>query len=69
MDATHLIAKYFGTLLMKCACDAQNYIFPIAFAIVELGNKDSQALFLVQQWDQIVDMEHYVVITSDRQKG
>lgn len=41
VEGTHLTEKYFDPLLVSYICDAQNHNFPIAFAFVELKNKDS----------------------------
>lgn len=65
----HLISKYFGILLVACACDAQNHIFLIAFAIVESENKGSWTWFLVQVRNEMINMDTDVVIISDKQKG
>lgn len=35
MDGANLTSKYFGTLLVAYACNKQNHIFPIPFAIVD----------------------------------
>lgn len=55
MKGTHLTIKYFGTLLVACAYDVQNHIFPIA-CCCRVENKDYWALFLVQLLDGIVDI-------------
>lgn len=36
--------------------DVQNYIFSVAFVVEESENKDIWAWFLVQLWDETVDM-------------
>lgn len=56
MGGTHLTEKYFNLLLVSYVCDAQNHNFPIALAFMDLKNKDSLTLFLVQLRDGIVSM-------------
>lgn len=68
MYGTHIIRKYFGTILAY-VCDAQNHIFPLVFAFVESKNKDSWARCLVQVQDDTVEMKHSIVIISNRQRG
>ncbi|CAH9115786.1 unnamed protein product [Cuscuta europaea] len=47
IDGTHLYGKYKGTLLVAMSCDANNQIFPVAFAVVESENGDSWPWFMV----------------------
>ncbi|KAG5560268.1 hypothetical protein RHGRI_003534 [Rhododendron griersonianum] len=46
VDGTFLTGKYKGTLLVAVTQDAENQIFPIAFAIVEKENKENWGWFL-----------------------
>lgn len=61
--------KYFSILLVPYACEGQNNIFSITFAIVESENKDSWTWFLIQVLERIFNTKHDVIIISDRQKG
>lgn len=58
-DDTNLKGKYFSTLLVVCACDAQNHI------VVESKNKDSWTWFLDPMQDAIIEMEGNIVIIFD----
>lgn len=69
VDGTKLSGNYFGTLLVAYTSKAENHIFPVASAVVQTENKDSWSWFLTQMWDAIIDMEHDLVVISDRQKG
>ena len=46
IDGTHLYGKYKGKLLIDMGCDANNQLFPFAFAITEGENTDSWGWFL-----------------------
>ena len=41
IDATHLNGKYKGKLMIAMAIDANNEIYPLAFAVVEKESKDT----------------------------
>jgi hypothetical protein len=46
IDGTHLYGRYEGKLLIAMATDANNELYPLAFAIVESENYDSWKWFL-----------------------
>ena len=46
MDRTHLYGKYKGKLLIAMATDANNEIFPLAFAVVDDETRASWGWFL-----------------------
>ena len=46
IDATHLYGKYKGKLLITMATDANNKIYPLAFAIVESESTETWGWFL-----------------------
>ena len=46
IDATHLYGKYKGKLLIAMAMDANNEVYPLAFAIVESESKETWGWFL-----------------------
>jgi hypothetical protein len=67
IDGTHLYGRYEGKLLIAMAIDANNEVYPLAFAVVESENKDSWKWFLSC-------IRHYVTnqnlcIISDRHGG
>uniref|UniRef100_A0A2N9GDJ9 Transposase MuDR plant domain-containing protein n=1 Tax=Fagus sylvatica TaxID=28930 RepID=A0A2N9GDJ9_FAGSY len=47
IDATHLYGKYQGKLLIAMGQDADNGVYPLAFAVVENESKDSWMWFLM----------------------
>uniref|UniRef100_A0A2N9HQ99 SWIM-type domain-containing protein n=1 Tax=Fagus sylvatica TaxID=28930 RepID=A0A2N9HQ99_FAGSY len=46
IDATHLYGKYEGKLMIAMATDANNEIYPLAFAVMEKESKDTWRWFL-----------------------
>jgi hypothetical protein len=46
IDATHLYGKYQEKLLIAMAQDANNEVYPLAFAVVKSKSKDSWKWFL-----------------------
>ena len=56
-------------ILSAIAKDANNNIFPVAFAVVEQENKDSWVWFLQQFSDDIGNLDQLnLVFITDRQK-
>ena len=47
IDATHLYGKYKGKLMIAMVTDANNKIYPLAFAIVESESTETWGWFLV----------------------
>ncbi|KAK1258506.1 hypothetical protein QJS04_geneDACA011489 [Acorus gramineus] len=68
IDGTHLYGKYKGTLLIATACDAENGLLPIAFAIVESENRSSWTFFLWNLFFSVGGINNLCVI-SDRHLG
>jgi hypothetical protein len=76
LDGTHLTAKYRGILLTATAVDANGSLFPLAFGVVDVEDKDNWLWFL-ELLHQIISEHapvHLVQLTklvflSDRQKG
>jgi hypothetical protein len=66
LDGCHLKGPYGGVLLSAVSLDANNGLFPIAFAVVEVESKDSWSFFLECLRDAIDDKCY--MIMSDRQK-
>ena len=61
--------EIWGQILATTARDANDNIFPVAFAVVEQENKDSWVWFLQQFSDDIGDAEQLnLVFVTDRQK-
>ena len=46
IDETHLYGKYQGKLLVTIATDANNKVFPLAFAVVDYESGSSWGWFL-----------------------
>ncbi|XP_060962153.1 uncharacterized protein LOC133032284 [Cannabis sativa] len=65
IDGTFLKTKYGGTLLVAVAYDANNQLFPVAFAIVDSENHDSWKYFLRKLKEAIGEVENLMFI-SDR---
>ena len=69
LDGCHLKERFWGQILSAIARDANDNIFPVAFAVVEQENKDSWIWFLQQFSDDIGDPEQLnLFFISDRQK-
>lgn len=69
IESNPFTRKYFSILLVPCACEGQNNIFSIRFAIVESENKDSWTWFLIQVLERIFNTKHDFIIIYDRQIG
>ena len=69
IDGTFLLVKYMGTLLIAIACDANNTLVPLAFALVERENKDSWGWFLRLVRRHVVGPSREVCVISDRHQG
>ena len=69
LDGCHLKGRFGRQILSAIARDANDNIFPVAFAVVEQENKDSWVWFLQQFSDDIGNPEQLnLVFISDRQK-
>lgn len=76
LDGTHLKGKYLGILLTATAVDANNSLFPFAFAVVDAEN-DENWLWFLQILQDIISKHapnHLInpsqlILLSDRQKG
>ena len=69
IDGTFLLGKYMGTLLVAIACDADNALVPLAFALVERENKDSWGWFLRLVRIHVIGPGREVGVISDRHQG
>ena len=69
LDGCHLKGRFGGQILSAIVRDANDNIFPVAFAVVEQENKDSWVWFLQQFSDDIGNSEQLnLVFITDRQK-
>ena len=68
IDATHLYGKYKGKLLITMATDANNKIYPLAFAIVESESTETWGWFLACIRRYVTDWSKLCII-SDRHSG
>ena len=68
IDATHLYGKYKGKLLIAMATDANNEVYPLAFAIVESKSKETWGWFLACLKRFVTDRTNLCII-FDRHSG
>uniref|UniRef100_A0A2N9GV52 SWIM-type domain-containing protein n=1 Tax=Fagus sylvatica TaxID=28930 RepID=A0A2N9GV52_FAGSY len=68
IDATHLYGKYEGKLMIAMATDANNGIYPLAFAVTEKESKNTWRWFL-RFLKKHVTKNREICIISDRHKG
>ncbi|XP_062104108.1 uncharacterized protein LOC133815269 [Humulus lupulus] len=70
LDGCHIKGPHQGQLLTAIGIDANNGMYPIAFAVVEIENKDSWSWFmnLLKEDCKILNSNHWTFIT-DKQKG
>ena len=69
VDGAHLKGDYGGVLLSAVSLDANNEIFPIAYAIVSVEDKDNWSFFLWNIYNIVKDCNRADwTIISDRQK-
>lgn len=76
VDGTHLRSQHQGILLTATATDAEGQLFPVAFGVVDIEDKDNWIWFLeqlrtvlIEHIPDILEQEHALVILSDRAKG
>ncbi|KAF7844335.1 uncharacterized protein G2W53_001240 [Senna tora] len=67
LDGCHLKGPYGGVVLCAVSLNANNGLFPIAFAVAEVESKESWSYFLEHLYEAIGD-ERYIIM-SDRKKG
>uniref|UniRef100_A0A2N9GCN4 MULE transposase domain-containing protein n=1 Tax=Fagus sylvatica TaxID=28930 RepID=A0A2N9GCN4_FAGSY len=68
IDATHLYGKYKGKLMIAMVTDANNGIYPLAFAVMEKESKDTWRWFL-RFLKKHVTKNRELCIISDRHRG
>ncbi|KAK5772411.1 hypothetical protein PVK06_048699 [Gossypium arboreum] len=70
LDGCWLKGYYDGHLLAAVGVDANNCIYPVAFAAVESENKQSWFWFLeLLQRDLEINNSYNICFMSDKQKG
>ena len=67
IDGTFLLGKYMGTLLIAIACDANNTLVSLAFALVERDNKDNWGWFLRLVRRHVVGPSREVCVISEHE--
>ena len=68
IDATHLYGKYKGKLMIAMATDANNKIYPLAFAVVKSESTETWGWFLACIRRYVTDRSKLCII-SDKQPG
>ncbi|KAL9667062.1 hypothetical protein QQ045_001408 [Rhodiola kirilowii] len=68
IDATHLIGKWKGVLMIAVTFDVENGILPIAYALVKSENVDSWKWFMTCIRNGVTERQG-LCITSDRHSG
>ncbi|KAL9686888.1 hypothetical protein QQ045_031281 [Rhodiola kirilowii] len=68
IDATHLIGKWKGVLMIAVTFDAENGILPIAYALVESENVESWKWFMMCIRNGVTERQGLCII-SDRHIG
>ncbi|KAK8574072.1 hypothetical protein V6N13_097066 [Hibiscus sabdariffa] len=70
IDGCHLKGYYGGTFLAAVSVDANDIIYPIAYAVVEAETESSWNWFLsLLGVDLEIGSSHNITIVSDKQKG
>jgi hypothetical protein len=69
IDGTFLLDKYMGTLLVAISCDVDNALVPLAFALVEMKNKDSWGWFLWLVRIHVIGPRREIGVISDRHQA
>ncbi|GJX69522.1 uncharacterized protein Tco_0305249 [Tanacetum coccineum] len=69
IDATHLYGKYNGKMMIAMGVDANNQIFPLAFAIAENESYNSWYWFLSHVKKHVVKEREGICLISDRHPG
>ncbi|XP_062107681.1 uncharacterized protein LOC133818676 [Humulus lupulus] len=70
LDGCHIKGVHPGQLLTAIGVDANNQMYPVAFAVVEIENKESWSWFADLLWGdlKIENSNHWSLIT-DKRKG
>jgi hypothetical protein len=65
VDATFLIGKYKGTLMVAVGMTTKNQLLPLAFALVEGENNKSWSLFLRPVRKEVLGPDRSICMISD----
>jgi transposase-like protein len=68
VDASALNGRFRGQLVAACAIDAHNWLFPVAYGVLEAKSEESWKWFL-QNLRQVIGIPHGLVIHTDACKG
>ena len=68
VDGTHLHGKYKGNLMIATAQDANNQIYPLAYAVVDSEN-DAAWTWFFEQLHNVIPSTSSLVFVSDRHKS
>ncbi|KAJ8767921.1 hypothetical protein K2173_020861 [Erythroxylum novogranatense] len=68
LDSTPLNSKYQGTLLTATTADADDCIFPVAFAVVDTESDDNWHWFLAEL-KSAISVSHQITFVADFQNG
>ncbi|XP_062118566.1 uncharacterized protein LOC133832208 [Humulus lupulus] len=70
LDGCHIKGVHPGQLLIAVGVDGNNQMFPVAFAMVEIENKDSWSWFVnLLRIDLKIDNSNHWTFITDKQKG
>ncbi|XP_062085604.1 uncharacterized protein LOC133791701 [Humulus lupulus] len=70
LDGCHIKGVHPGQLLTAVGVDRNNQMFPVAFAVVEIENKDSWSWFVnLLRIDLKIDNSNHWTFITDKQKG
>lgn len=68
IDSTHLTGKYRGQLAIACAVDGHNWLYPVAYAIIDSETTESWDWFM-EKLHQAIGCPPGLAICSDAGKG
>ncbi|XP_021592475.1 uncharacterized protein LOC110600074 [Manihot esculenta] len=68
LDSVSFNSKYYETLLTATALDGDDGAFPVAFAVVDIENKNSWHWFL-EQLRSAISTSQSITFVSDKEKG
>ena len=68
IDATFLTGRFKGQLVAACAVDAHNFVFPVAYGVLETESEESWT-WLLQNLRRAIEHPNGLVIHTDACKG